>query len=119
MSSALCPCHRAGADADGIDDVVLCYRRLRGRRDCCHHHRCHTVIKEVKNLDPKTAGLAAQEGAIACCLLCVTAALTFILISGRVQPGSATRAGSRFVSACPPTYKPQASEPTTQISVYR
>lgn len=43
-----------GTDADGIDDVVVAVCSP----VCCHHHLvlCRTVIKEVKNLDPKSAG---------------------------------------------------------------
>lgn len=46
------------ADADGIDDVVVC------SPVCCHHHLvlCRSVIKEVKNLDPKKRGEAKGKG---------------------------------------------------------
>lgn len=89
---------QGATDADGIDDVVVavCFPV------CCHHHLvlCHTVIKEVKNLDPKNVGKSGKKGKAVpgrgarqrgtvgrFGWLCVTAALTFILISARVQCG--------------------------------
>lgn len=89
---------QGATDADGIDDVVVAVCSP----VCCHHHLvlCRTVIKEVKNLDPINAAKswkkgkavrgrgAGQLGTVGRFgLLCVTAALTFILISARVQCG--------------------------------
>lgn len=51
---------QGATDADGIDDVVVAVSVCVCVCSpvCCHHHLvlCRTVIKEVKNLDPKSAG---------------------------------------------------------------
>lgn len=55
---------QGATDADGIDDVVVAVCVCVCSPVCCHHHLvlCRTVIKEVKNLDPKNAGKSVEKG---------------------------------------------------------